>query len=372
MLFSERDIDALRLLCWCQYVSQEDLSKLLNEEERDNLSAFKLIRRHEKSGALVLAKEGLSLLTRIYGSGGVPKFSPCYRPPIIQRRLRLAHLILTAYRGGADPFTLTVKELTGYPVLFLTSLTRDRGSNPWGSTRIAAIAHLGDLLCSIHYVCPGIGKLALTDELSAFANQTAQIQKTRRAFVFAGESYGNILAELEAVAAAPDAKLMSYGDAYRCLHLPVHLLSCDDTGAVQLQIMAVPDYRQKLTRAALRSQYQPPSNPAWDSFYKGMPFVMAADMDLRRLDAAISAARQEGFDQIAVAALEGQVEAVLFSRYRETGKARVFHLTDETVSEVTGRPPVPYEPPHTQFLTEKGEAVDVPPIQANRKAGGLR
>lgn len=51
------------------------------------------------------------------------------------------------------------------------------------------------------------------------------------------------------------------------LHLPVHLLSCDDTGAVQLQIMSVPDYRQRLTRAALRSHYQSPIK-TWFSLQK--------------------------------------------------------------------------------------------------------
>lgn len=361
MLFSKRDIDALRLLCWCQYMRPEDLRELLTEAELHNLLSLGFVHRHKKSGALVLSGKGLSFLRTIL-SGVVPELAQSYHQDAIQRRLRLAKLVLTACRGGVDPFTTSVEELVVSPKLFLSAVTRGRGANPWGSTRIAAIAHLGDLLCAMHYVCPGIGKLALTDELSAFANQTAQFQKSKRVFIFAGKSYKDLLAELEAPAAVSDSKLMSYGAAYRCLHLPVHLLSCDDTGAVQLQIMSVPDYRQRLTRAALRSYYQPPSNPAWDSFYKEMPFVVAADMDLRRLDAAIVAARQEGFKQVAIAALEGQVDTVLLPRYRKTGKTRVYVLTNDTVSELTGRPPIPYVPPNTPFLTEEGEVVDLPPL----------
>ncbi|MCI8399242.1 MAG: hypothetical protein HFF90_07565 [Oscillibacter sp.] len=225
------------------------------------------------------------------------------------------------------------------------------------------------MLCAIHYVCPGIGKLALADELNAFANQTARFQDTRRVFLFAGGSYGDILMELESSEPRTDTKLISYSAAYHSLQFPVHLLSCDDTGAVQLQIMSVPDYRRKLTRAALKGQYQPSENPVWDALFQRMPFVMAADMDLRRLDAAISIARQEGFPQIAVAALEGQAEAVLFPRYRDTGKARVFILTGEAISEVTGRPPVPYTPPRTQFLTVEGDVIDAPPLKAAGRAG---
>ena len=156
---------------------------------------------------------------------------------------------------------------------------------------------------------------------------------------------------------------------YRCLQLPVHLLSCDGTGAVQLQIMAVPDYRTKLTKAALKSQYHPPTPdvPEWDAVFQGAPFVLAADMDLRRVDNAIRAAKAEGYGQIAMAALSGQAEQVLFPRYRDTGLARVFVLTAEAVEAATGRKPVPYSPPRTQFLTSKGDVVDAPLIQTHRK-----
>lgn len=369
MIFSERDIDTLRLLCWCQYIAPEDLRPLLTETERDNLISMKLIRRHEKSGALMLASGGAHLLKTIYGDGVIPNISPSYREAIIQRRLRLSRPVLTAYRGRVNPFAAAMADLAEPPALFLSALTRDRGANPWGSTRIAAIARLGDLLCAMHYVCPGIGKLALTDELNAFTNQTARFRDARRVFLFAGKSYGDILAELEAPEPKADTKLISYGAAFRCLQLPVHLLSCDDTGAVQLQIMSVPDYRRKLTKAALKGLYQPSENPAWDALFQGMPFVMAADMDLRRLDAAVSIARQEGHPQIAVAALEGQAEAVLFPRYRDTGKARVFILTGEAISEVTGRPPVPYTPPRTQFFTPEGDVIDAPPLKAPGRAG---
>lgn len=369
MIFSERDIDTLRLLCWCQYIAPEDLRPLLTETERDNLISMKLIRHHEKSGALMLASGGAQLLKMIYGDGVIPNISPSYREAIIQRRLRLSRPVLTAYRGRVNPFVAAMADLADPPALFLSALTRDRGANPWGSTRIAAIARLGDLLCAMHYVCPGIGKLALTDELNAFTNQTARFRDARRVFLFAGESYGDILTELEAPEPKADTKLISYGAACRCLQLPVHLLSCDDTGAVQLQIMSVQDYRRKLTKAALKGLYQTSENPAWDALFQGMPFVMAADMDLRRLDAAVSIARQEGHLQIAVAALEGQAEAVLFPRYRDTGKARVFILTSEAISEVTGRPPVPYTPPRTQFLTSEGDVIDAPPLKAPGRAG---
>lgn len=368
LIFSQSDIDVLRLIRWCQFIAPEDLNVL--SAETDSLIALGLIRRHKKSGALIMSKKGVQLLQTLFHQNA-PHYPPSYHTSIIQRRLRLSKLALTAYCGNVDIFLDRNELLSKSPSMFLSALTREKGSNPWGSTRVAAIAHLGDLFCAVHYVCPGIGKLALTDELTAFSNQTARFPGAKRAFIFAGKSYQDILSELEADTLT-DAKLIPYGGAYQCLQLPIHLLSCDATGAVQLQIMAQPNYRERLVRAALNEAYRPPPPdvPVWDAFFSGAPFVIAVDMDLRRLDVAVRAARDRGMGRIAVAALDNQAKTVLIPRYEATGQAKVFVLTREAVSQVTGRPSVPYVPPHTQFLTEKGDVVDAPPIRVPGKAGG--
>lgn len=372
MILSERDIDALRLICWCQYVLPVDLGYVVTDTELINLVSCGLLKYHTRSQAVTLTSKGRNLLQSTV-IAALPSLTKSYHDTAIQRRLRQSILALTAYHSGINIFTTQPEQLCASQSLFLSALTRDRGTNPWGNSRIAALAHIGDMAYAIYCIYPDVGKLVLIDELTAFANQTAQISNISRAVIFAGESYTDILTELE-VSGDADTKLIRYGDAYRSLQLPVHLLSCDDTGAVQLQIMSAPDYRRKLTQAALKGQYQPPPEdaPPWDAIFQGLPFVMAADMDLRRVDAAVRLARGRGIRQTAIAALRGQAETVLFPRYRDTGLARVFILTDEAVSEVTGRPPVPYVPPRTQFVTPKGDVVDAPPIQAAGKAGGRR
>lgn len=366
MIFSKRDVDALRMICWCQYVFPRHLRGIITDIELENLIHIGFVKHHVKSGSLVLTGKGSELVTEIF-SQQVPALTKSYHNAAIQRRLRQSGMAATAYYGAVNIFSASHEELSQSPSLFLSTITR---RYEMGNVRIAAIANLGGTLYAVHYVCPGIGKLALTDELTAFANQTARFRDTRRAFIFAGESYTDILTELEQTDKT-NTKLILYGDAYRSLQLPVHLLSCNDTGAVQLQIMAVPDYRKKLTQAALKNQYQPPPKdvPVWDALFQGLPFVMAADMDLRRIDAAIRAAHGQGIKQIAVAALRGQAETVLFPCYRDPGLARVFVLTDEAISEVTGRPPLPYMPPHTQFITPKGDVIDAPPFQTHGKTG---
>ena len=369
VIFSKRDVDALRIVCWCQYVLPRHLRGIVTDTELENLIRIGFIKYHARSNAIVLTGKGNEFVAAIFGQQ-IPALTKSYHDVAIQRRLRQSALAATAYHGAVNIFTASQEDLSQSPVLFLSTITRKYEMNPWGNVRIVAIANLGGMLYAVHYVCPGIGKIALTDELTAFTKQTTRFRNAQRAFIFAGESYPDLFTEL-AQTGKIHTKLILYGDAYRCLHLPVHLLSCDDTGAVQLQIMSVPDYRQRLTQAALKNQYQPPPQnvPIWDALFQGLPFVMAADMDLRRVVAAIHEAHEHGMKQIAVAALRGQAETVLFPRYRDTGLARVFVLTDEAISEVTGRPPVPYTPSRTQFITPKGDVVDAPPFQTRGKAG---
>ena len=133
-------------------------------------------------------------------------------------------------------------------------------------------------------------------------------------------------------------------------------------------------YRQRLTRAALQGDYEPPPGnaAAWDAVYRGMPFVLAVDMDLRRIDAALELADMAGCPKIAIAALPGQVDALLSTRYRESGRARVFDLTNQALEEVPGYSPTLYRPGKTQYLTQKGAVIDAAFIQAGRTAGGHR
>jgi len=364
MMLSQRDFDILRLLRWCRMIRSKELCEAFSKDEVMNLSAAQMIRFSDAAKAWLLTPCG----NRILGSAGFvlpPATAPTYREQDITRRLRLAQIVTTAYAAGVNIFLTKVSELQSKPSLFLPFLHRNRGSNPWGSTRVAALLHTGNLMCAIHWVSPGIGCVALTDELTAFQNHTAAIPATQRAMIFAASSYDEILAELEGAQDDHNTRLQTYREVYDCLKLPLFLLPCNDTGCLQLRIMGVPYYRELLARIILKSHYVPPptDRAMYDALYQGVPFVMAADMDLRRIDAAVETARSDGFSQIVLAALPEQVETVLNRRYRETGKARVFTITDAALRELLGST-APYTPPDLPFYTSEGSVLDVPPLKA--------
>ena len=141
MVFCVREIEALRLLGWCQYIRPAQLLRVVSETELSNLLTMKLIKYHSKSEALILTAEGRRLLT---GNIWLPDTPRTYHADAVVRRLRLASLLLTAYQSGVNVYATQPDELAEGNALFLTSAGRGRGRNPWGSTRTAALLHGGE------------------------------------------------------------------------------------------------------------------------------------------------------------------------------------------------------------------------------------
>lgn len=363
MMLSCRDLDILRFLRWCRFVLAKDLADVFSKSEVQNLEILRLIKLYSPAQAYTLTATGNRLLDAAF-----PKLpaavAPAYKAADTIRRIRQAKLMLTVYHAGVSVFTTDVSALCEQ-AMFLPMIARNRGANPWGSTRVAALLHTGNLMCAIHWVSPGIGCVALTDELTAFQNHTAAIPAKQRAMIFAASSYEEILTELDSGQENQNTRLQTYREVYDCLKLPLFLLPCNETGCLQLRIMGVPNYRELLARIILKSHYVlPPANRTmYDALYQGVPFIMAADMNLRRIDAAVEVARSDGLSQIVLAAFPEQVETVLNRRYRETGKARVFTITESALLELLGSI-APYTPPDLPFYTSEGSVLDVPPLKA--------
>lgn len=218
MLMSVRDMDVLRLLCWCQNVRPDDLSSISTETERENLITLGLIKRHQRSDTLLLTNSGRAFLQAAL-EGDVPNLTLSYHDAAIERRVRLSALMMTAYHAGINVFTITANSLAEPSTLFITAITRSRGHNPWGSARVGAIAHLGSTYYAVHYIYSGIGRMAVNDELAAFHNHTNFGKDTQRAFLFAGASYADIIEELKVRDEKRDTKLIRYSEAYQQLAL---------------------------------------------------------------------------------------------------------------------------------------------------------
>lgn len=366
MLFSTSEIDVLRLLRWCRYLPRKELLAVFPEESIRTLEFFRFISLYEKHDAYVLTNAGNRFLDQHIEE--IPPFvRPAYREDDFIRRARASRFALTAYSAGITLFHTELTSLEQTASCYLTAQSRTRGSNPWGSTRIAALIRLADTVCGVYYVGPGIGKLSVADEMNAFMNHTGWLKGISRALIFSGESTESIYEGLGAVAQDPAAKLIPYGDAFHRLDLPIFLVPHDQVGALQLRIMTQANYRTRLAKAALSDYYKPPpsEHPEWDAMYGGTPLVMAADMDLKRLDAAAKSAAKEKSGPAVFVALKGQ-ERVLSRRYKRRGLAKsinTFRTDQAKVASLLALPPRP----ERQFETAKGEVIHAPLNQRKRK-----
>ncbi len=140
-----------------------------------------------------------------------------YRESDILRRLSISKLMLTVYLAGFNVFTTGIEELKEAPALFLPSNRRGHGTNLWANARIAGVGALGDTAYAVHYVRPGIGKILLSDELATFTRNISPLRAASQAFIFCGDSYGELLSELEREEDPDMGRLVSYGGA--CLRI---------------------------------------------------------------------------------------------------------------------------------------------------------
>lgn len=106
VLMSVRDMDVLRLLCWCQNVRPDDLSSISTETERENLITLGLIKRHQRSDTLLLTNSGRAFLQAAL-EGDVPNLTLSYHDAAIERRVRLSSLMMTAYHAGINVWAIT-------------------------------------------------------------------------------------------------------------------------------------------------------------------------------------------------------------------------------------------------------------------------
>ena len=182
MIFTTRDLDILRFLRWCRFVLAKDLTGVFSKGEVQNLEILRLIKLYQPTQADTLTAAGNRLLDAAF-----PKLPAVGCSGLQSRRYHPPHPASKAddhrVSGWRFRFTTDVSALCEQ-AMFLPMIARNRGSNPWGSTRVAALLHTGDLMCAIHWVSPNIGCVALTDELTAFQNHTAAIPAKQRAMIF--------------------------------------------------------------------------------------------------------------------------------------------------------------------------------------------
>lgn len=372
MNFSRAEIETLRLVGWYKSLPQELThfgSVLLSPAGIETLFALKLLHRDTR-GCLQLTPRGWSFLYYLGFHYPRDKYYTS-DPTKLRRRKEAAQISFTFYRAGINIFA-DIPDLLASSLVYLSATAARRnttaiGSKVWAGNRLAGIACMDDTAYMLHTL--NNQGIFFTNEMKLFHSIASNCAHT--ACIYVSDSYQQAASYLVSPQEHLRGGYISFYDAFQKTTLPVHLLECSDVGAMQLQIMSIPNYHERLARLTLGSDFlpPPPTIPDADAMMDGQPLVIAADMDIKRIKRACLGAKEQGFKKIILILLPDQLDA-LGMLLHPIGNVEFFSAPMDALRgdwKLT-----PYEPTKESYRTPEGRIVDASDIPIRRKAGRPR
>ncbi|MCM1233112.1 MAG: hypothetical protein NC489_23575 [Ruminococcus flavefaciens] len=348
MLYDRRDFGLLRLTGayqWLPLAPLRALSPLKQLYREARLLAGLGLLAFSRSGEyLMLSPEGYQLLSAFDLRYQPPSKRPYSKSPTLRRRLEVGTILLTCLGAGIEPALDKVERLKRQPVFLPAFALRTGDGNLMNAAGCAGFGHWGDTAYMAQYVSGNNSGFFMNNELAHLHNLSSVFSErldTPQALLLAGESYRSVYQVLtQETPSDRNGKkgYVDYSQAYPRLGIPACLLSCDDTGALQLAIMRQTNYRARIAQAAFGARWRPEDDRLLeaDGQVDGNPLVIAVDMDLRRLDRVCRDARQQGRKEILVAALEGQMSGLLLEFFPKGAPVRPLRINTKVLSVAFG------------------------------------
>ncbi len=295
MLYDRRDFGLLRLAGayqWLPLAALRSLSPLKQlYREAELLSMMGLLTFSRSNEYLMPSPQGYQFLQSFDLDCQSPTKRPYANSPTLRHRLEIGSILFTCLGAGIEPALDKVERLKRQPVFLPAFALRTGGGNLMNAAGCAGFGHWGDTAYMVQYVSENNPGFFMNNELAHPHNLASVFSErldTPQTLLMAGESYRSIYAVLSKI--TPTQRngkkgFVDYSQAYPRLGIPACLLSCDDTGALQLAIMRQTDYRAQIAQAAFGARWSPEDSriPEADGQVDGNPLVIAVDMDLRRL-----------------------------------------------------------------------------------------
>ena len=316
---------------------------------------------------LMPSPQGYEFLSGIDQTCQPPTKRPYAQSPALRRRLEVGTILLTCIGAGIEPAFGKVEHLKRQPVFFPAFALRNAGGNLMNAAGCAGFGHWGSTAYMTLYVSAQNTGFVMTNELGHLHNLASVFSETLdtpQALILAGESYQSVYEVLtkKTLSKRHGKKgFVDYSEAYQKLSIPACIVSCDNTGVMQLAVMRQTDYRARIAQAAFGARWDSKDDgiPEADGHVDGNPLVIAVDMDLRRLDRVCTAAVRQGRKEIMVAALEGQMSGLLLSILPKNAPVRPLRINAQVLSVAFGGDCKTGDPWPDAPLTLKGGFVHV-------------
>ena len=383
MCFGCSDIELFQLAAWCKNLPADIFksihSQIFNSVRIRLLDQAGLLMVTENKKSIRLRENGWRLLE--YLGAGYHKDSS-YRSEY-ERRVESAQILLTFWRAGYNVFGSHPSDM-GAAQVFVLSMAARRGAaragDIWGGAAFWGLGRTIDTVFSCYYVTGHEKALFHYRSEKALLDKAAAMLGTKAAMIFAGRGNkgSGYIRIAKALGNAKSAKLscngdkMGYADIYRNAQVSIHLLECSDEGALQLLIMTQEDYRRRLGDTVFHGHASPPVGiTSADGLLRvseteAIPWLLAIDMDICRIDRAIRQTAGAGYSMIVIACLAKQEAAlkILFS----DDIAKYVIINDKNLMDAFGVLRL-YEPVSSPYMDSKGGMIDATNIPICGKTG---
>ena len=375
MVLTVRDVEILKLLCWCKNIHMPErdcFSDIYSIQDIYLLEylGFVSISRNKK---YVRPKPDAYLLLGNIGYHFRSDAKPQTKQRVLERRNIAAEILLTFYMAGADVFgnhINTVFSGNTYVASFAMRNSSTAG-NPFGSTKFYGTFHTSNAIYLVFYV-DDIG-VYFQKELTLFHSFIDKTGAKNTGLIFMGKSISDIgdvvFHEMEE---DKDRKKKyntdSFSKIFSMTSLPIHFVPIGEIGVHTLRFLGMQDYRQQLAKLILRKSYNPPYDdlPDTDTIHylaPNNPAVISLDMDIKRIDRAVYSVKEKGFQNTEIYALPEQMP-FLKKRYKDM--ANVIGINTDRLNSDLGFTDnlKNYAKP---FMTQGGQYIDVSDFNLYRK-----
>ncbi|MCL1835854.1 MAG: hypothetical protein FWG48_06790 [Oscillospiraceae bacterium] len=344
-----RDIELLRLTGKYRWLPFDAFGKFGFENIAEDIMVL------VKLGILSIARNKLYIRLspkgeRILADLGFDSDTAAKRPyennVTLRHRLETASIMLTALRAGIDTLHDDVDALRCQPVFFPTFAFRSAAANSVSNSSSSGFGHWGGKAYMIHCVNQENKGMYLTAELKTFHNLSSVFSVSLdepEALIFAGESYAKVYEQITSKDFSKKNGVKGFQDfssVYSRTDVPIHLLSCDEGGAMQLALMRQPGYRSRLARAVYGDRWAQCDDlvPYADGIIDGnRTVIIAADMDVRRAVLVAVDAKRLGRKGVALIAFEGQMKGLLANLLPRDGFVSYLKIMREVIDTAFGK-----------------------------------
>ena len=342
LIFDVKDAECLKLLGLCRYMPIF-LGKRFSVQSLYSGTTKNLI----EHGLIKYTVDGKCLKLTCFGRNALQDMGYVFSEDSrsmnsgskYERRVMCAETNLMFYSAGVDIFSENIKKLNGSKSCYIPFLNMRsaKGGESLSGARFAGILKSGNIAYVIYYVNSDdeIG-LHISFEELAFKPLVTNLEGVDYTkIIFAGNS----LEELESIIFKQNngkCKNQSepFSQAYEKFAYNIYMFERNKNGVMQAKIIAVPDYRKKLAQYfCVGKTALPPTLSYCDGFHKGSPLIIAVDMDLKRIYAAVKQAFAYSKLEPYILCLNFQ-ENFLFNylRHKEIPKAQILPIEFNKIS----------------------------------------